>query len=211
MIHYKQQERERTIALAAVMQTVHLVHNIANTGSVDSTTVLPLLNSILVTESDSTEAVYGGLGNLTLGFEQLSIQLNERKTKHQITQIQTAVNLLRLERKLAKAGPVMNSLTLEIDQLPQHVDYFDDVAHPQVIARLADIYKRTISNLTPFIQVYGEERYLEISSNANLIRALLLAGIRSAIIWQQKGGRYWQFLYQSKKISAITDDLQSSL
>ena len=89
MIHYKQQERVRTIALAAVMQTVHLVHNIANTGSVDSTTVLPLLNSILVTESDSTEAVYGGLGNLTLGFEQLSIQLNERKTKHQMNKFRS--------------------------------------------------------------------------------------------------------------------------
>jgi high frequency lysogenization protein len=211
MIRYTDQERDRTIALAAVMQAVHLVHVIANEGSADPAAILPLLNSLLVTEADSTETVYGGLEHLDLGLEQLHIQLVKTKTKHQITQIQYAVNLLRLERKLAKADSMMSSLTREIDQLPQHIEYFDNIEHPQVIARLADIYKRTISNLTPFIQVYGEEHHLEKTSNANLIRALLLAGIRSAIIWNQKGGRYWQFLYQSKKITAITDDLRSEL
>lgn len=211
MTAYNDQERDRTIALAAVMQAVHLVHNIANEGSAPPSAIVPLLNSLLVTDADATQDVYGGLENLTVGLEQLHVQLVKHKTKHQITQIQCAVNLLRLERKLAKSDPMMSSLSREIEQLPQHIEYFDNIEHPQVIARLADIYKRTLSNLTPFIQVYGEERFLDNTSNANLIRALLLAGVRSAIIWHQKGGRYWQFIYQSKKIAAITDDLQSSL
>lgn len=210
MTRYNDQERDRVIALAAVMQAAHLVSNIANEGSAEQAAVLPLLNSLLMNDADSTEAVYGGLTHLKLGLDQLNIQLVERKTKQQVTQIQYAVSMLRLERKLAKSEPMMQILSLEIDQLPQHVDYFEGIEHSQVIARLADTYKRTISNLTPFIHVYGEERYLENTSNANLIRTLLLTGIRSATIWQQKGGRYWQFLYQSKKIGAIVDDLQSS-
>lgn len=211
MTTYNNQERDRVIALAAVMQAVHLVHNIANDGQADPAAILPLLNSLLVTDAGNTEEVYGGLEHLNVGISQLHIQLVKHKTKHQITQIQYAVNLLRLERKLAKSGPMMSSLSREIDQLPQHIEYFDTITHPQVIARLADIYKRTLSNLTPFIHVYGEERFLDNTANANLIRALLLAGVRSALIWHQKGGRYWQFLYQSKKITTITEALQSSL
>ena len=211
MTHYDNKERDRVIALAAVMQVAHLVHNIANEGSADPTATVPLLNSLLMTNAESSEAVYGGLSHLTVGLEQLHIQLVKKKTKHQVTQIQYAVNLLRLERRLAKSVTMMDALTLEIDQLPQHIEYFDGIEHPQVVARLADIYKRTISNLTPFIKVYGEERFLDNTSNANLIRALLLTGIRAAILWHQKGGRYWQFLYQSKKITAITDDLLSTL
>ena len=211
MTHYDNKERDRVIALAAVMQVAHLVHNIANEGSADPTATVPLLNSLLMTNAESSEAVYGGLSHLTVGLEQLHIQLVKNKTKHQVTQIQYAVNLLRLERRLAKSVTMMDALTLEIDQLPQHIEYFDGIEHPQVVACLADIYKRTISNLTPFIKVYGEERFLDNTSNANLIRALLLTGIRAAILWHQKGGRYWQFLYQSKKITAITDDLLSTL
>ena len=211
MTRYDNKERDRVIALAAVIQVAHLVHNIANDGSADPAATLPLLNSLLMTDAESTESVYGGLAHLKVGLDQLHIQLVKNKTKHQVTQIQYAVNLLRLERRLAKSAAMTDVLTLEIDQLPQHIEYFDGIEHPQVIARLADIYKRTISNLTPFIKVYGEERFLDNTSNANLIRALLLTGIRSAILWHQKGGRYWQFLYQSKKITAITDYLLSTL
>jgi len=211
MTQFDNNERDRVIALAAVIQVAHLVHNIANEGSADPAVTVPLLNSLLMTNAESTEAVYGGLSHLTIGLEQLHIQLVKSKTKHQITQIQYAVNLLRLERRLAKSNVMRDTLTREIDQLPQHIEYFDGIEHPQVVARLADVYKRTISNLTPFIKVYGEERFLDNTSNANLIRALLLTGIRSAILWHQKGGRYWQFLYQSKKITAITNDLLSSL
>ena len=211
MTQFDNNERDRVIALAAVIQVAHLVHNIANEGSADPAVTVPLLNSLLMTNAESSEAVYGGLSHLTIGLEQLHIQLVKSKTKHQITQIQYAVNLLRLERRLAKSNVMRDTLTREIDQLPQHIEYSDGIEHPQVVARLADVYKRTISNLTPFIKVYGEERFLDNTSNANLIRALLLTGIRSAILWHQKGGRYWQFLYQSKKITAITNDLLSSL
>lgn len=208
---YTQQERDRTIALAAVMQVVHLVHNIATTGSADESSITPLLESLLITDAKTTDAVYGNLSHLKMGLEQLNIQLVKTKTKHQLTQIQYAVNLLRIERRLAKSKPMMDILNHEIDQLPQQIDYFGEINNPQVIARMAEIYKKTISNLTPFIQVYGEEHHLENANNANLIRALLLAGIRAAIIWHQKGGRKWQLLMQPKKIEKITTALQASI
>lgn len=208
---YTQQERDRTVALAAVMQVTHLVHNIATKGQIDETAITPLLQSLLITDADSTDAVYGGISNLKMGLAQLNTQLVKTKTKHELTQIQYAVNLLRLERKLAKHASVMETLNHEFEQLPQQIEYYGEIDDPQVIARLADIYKATISNLTPFIKVYGEARYLENTKYANLVRALLLSGVRAAIIWHQKGGRYWQLLFQAKKIEQITIDLQASV
>ncbi len=208
---YTQQERDRTVALAAVMQASHLVHNIATTGMADEAAITPLLESLLITEAESTDAVYGGISNLKTGLAQLNIQLVKTKTKHELTQIQYAVNLLRLERKLAKNAAVMAIINREIEQLPQHIDYFGEITNPQVIAKLAEAYKQSISNLTPFIKVYGEARFLENTQHANLVRALLLAGIRAAILWHQKGGRYWQLLFQATKIETITSELQASL
>lgn len=211
MSQFTQQERDRTIALAAVMQVVYLVHNIATTGQSDSEEVTTLLNSLLVTDATSTEAVYGDLSKLKTGIKQLHIQLTENKGKGEITQLQYAVNLLRLERRLDKYTSMADLLSREIEQMPEQVEYYEGITHDQVIARFADIYKKTISNVTPFIEVHGEARYLTVPHNASLIRALLLAGIRAAILWYQKGGRRWQFILQSKKITKMTELLQQEL
>jgi high frequency lysogenization protein len=48
--------------------------------------------------------------------------------------------------------------------------------------------------------VNGEQDYLSRPEIANKIRALLLAGIRSAILWKQCGGTRWKFLFFRKKI-----------
>jgi high frequency lysogenization protein len=210
-LNYTQQDRDRTIALAALLQAVHLVHNIAVSGRADQAGINTLLNSLVVTDADTTEAVYGDLSQLKTGLDQLHIQLTNRKNKHQITQVQYAVNLMRLERKLAKFTAVMAVISREIDQIPEQIEYFGDIANEQVIARIAGIYQQTVSSLTPFIKVHGEANYLQNTHNANLVRALLLAGIRAAILWHQKGGRYWHFIFQSKKIEQITKELQASV
>lgn len=211
MSQLTQQERDRTIALAAVIQVVYLVHKIATTGQTDNDEVATLLNSLLVTDAQSTEAVYGDLSKLKTGIDQLHTQLTKNKGKDEMTQLQYAVNLLRLERQLEKFTPMSDLLTREIDQMPEQVEYYEDITHDQVIARFADIYKKTISNVTPFIEVHGEARYLTVPQNASLIRALLLAGIRAAVLWHQKGGRRWQFIFQSKKITKMTESLQQEL
>lgn len=208
---FSTQERDRTIALSAMIQAVHLVHNIAVSGKANEDEVTTLLSSLLVTDADTTEDVYGGLSNLATGIKQLKIQLIERKNTGQITQLQYAVNVIRLERQLEKYSPVMDVISRELDQLPQQIEYFGEINNPQVIARLADIYKRTVSNLIPIIEVHGEADYLENTANANLIRALLLTAIRAAVIWRQKGGRRWQFVFQAKKIIEVVEALEKSL
>ncbi len=205
------QERDRTIALAAIVQSIVLVQQIADTGQVVQTEFETLLNSLLATSVPTTEAVYGNLSQLKTGTEQIISQLAKKKSNKDIALLRHVISLLHLERKLAKRPEMLDLIAKEIDQIPQQVDYFGDINSPQVIARLADIYHRTISELTPRVQVKGDPVFLQQSDNVNKVRALLLAGIRAAMLWQQKGGRRWHFVFQSNKILQSAVALNQSL
>ena len=61
------------------------------------------------------------------------------------------------------------------------------------------------------IQVTGVTQYLQQLSTQNRIRAALLAGIRSAVLWQQVGGTKWQVLFFRSKIAAMAQQILSSL
>lgn len=203
-------EQDRVIALAALIQVVTLVQKIAETGQINESEFETLLKSLLDENASTTEAVYGDISQLKTGLEQLNKQLSKDKKNKDVTLLRYVIALLHLERQLAKRPAMMDIISREIEQVPQQIDYFGDINNPQVIARLADIYHRTISELTPRIKVQGDPSFLQQADNVNRIRALLLAGIRAAILWRQKGGRRWQFLLQSSKILKISTELYQS-
>jgi len=64
-----------------------------------------------------------------------------------------------------------------------------------VVANLAGLYQETLSTFKFRIQVGGDPRLLQNTENAAKIRALLLAGIRAAMLWRQVGGRRWHLLF----------------
>jgi len=204
-------ERDRIIALSALLQAVQLVQQIAESGQVDETEFKTLLQSLLDNGSPTTEAVYGDISQLKSGLKLLNKQLSKNKEKQDVALLRYVISLLHLERKLEKRPAMMDIISREIEQVPQQIDYFGDINNPQVIARLADIYHRTISELSPRIQVHGDPSFLQQADNVNRIRALLLAGIRAAILWHQKGGRRWQFLFQSGKMLKISTELYESI
>ena len=204
-------ERDRIIALSALLQAVTLVQQIAETGQVDQAEFETLLKSLTATDAASTQAVYGSLDQLKMGFSQLNKQLSKSKDKRDIILLRYVISLLHLERKLAKRPAMFDLISRKIDQIPQQIEYFGAINSPQVIARFADIYHRTISELSPRVQVHGEPSFLQQPDNVNRIRALLLAGIRAAILWQQKGGRRWQFIFQSNKMLTISTTIFKTL
>ncbi|MDX1748729.1 MAG: high frequency lysogenization protein HflD [Methylophaga sp.] len=200
---------DRVIALSALMQSVTLVQQIAETGQVDNDDMQTMLQSLLVMDAPDTESVYGEISKLKTGIRQFNNQLSKRKQPGDIVVLRYAIGILHLQRKLAKRPAMLDLITRELDQIPQQIEYFGSITSPQVIARFADIYQRTVSELTPRIQVFGDSTYLQQADNVNRIRALLLTGIRAAVLWQQKGGRRWQFLLQSNKLLQAATDLHA--
>lgn len=200
-------ERDRVIALAAIVQSVSLVQQIADTGQCTRAEFNTALNSLLALDAPSAESIYGSVKQLKSGLALLNKVLSKTKDKRDVIILRYIINLLHLERKLAKRPAMLDLISREIDQIPQQVEYFGDIEDSHVVARFADVYHRTISELSPRIQVHGNPNFLQQADNVNRIRALLLTGIRAAILWQQKGGRRWQFLFQSNKILTISTEL----
>jgi len=202
---------ERVIALSALIQAVNCVQQIAETGQVKQSELTTALKSLLALDAPSTEAVYGDISNLESGLKALCSQLSKDKSNRDVSQVRYVVGLLHLQKQLAKKPEMLSLISREIEQVPQQIDYFGEITSPQVVARFADIYHRTLSQLSPRIQVKGEPSFLQQADNVNKIRALLLAGIRAAVLWRQKGGHRWQFIFQSGKILQTAVDLQQKI
>ena len=77
-----------------------------------------------------------------------------------------------------------------------HVSFEDS----QIAGSLASIYSDIISPLAPRIQVAGNPDHLRQPVNQQRVRALLLAGVRAAVMWRQMGGRRRQILFNRKRI-----------
>jgi high frequency lysogenization protein len=77
--------------------------------------------------------------------------------------------------------------------------------HPDVIAELARLYADTISNLRPRVMVQGNPHYLGQAGVVAEIRALLLAALRSAVLWRQMGGSLWDFVFRRREMAAAID------
>jgi high frequency lysogenization protein len=188
----------QTIALAGISQAAHLVQEIATTGTADQEAMEASIGSILKIDSDSVAEIYGGLTGIKTGLEQLQFQLANTKI-HNPEQARYAASLVFLEKQLTNNQQMLSTIRTGIEKAKSQTEHFP-VLHENVLANLGDLYHNTISTLQPRIMVQGEQRYITNPSNINKIRTLLLAGIRSAILWRQCGGRRWKFLIYRKKL-----------
>ena len=198
--------KDRTLALGGVFQAAYLVDQVAKRGMVSQAEFETCLSSLFEMSPPNTEAVYGSRFEIRRGLQTLSEQMQGDVDKRNIYIMRYAINLLQLERKLSKQPAMLKRIADELDGASQQVIHFG-LTHSNVVARLADIYSQTISTMTPRIMVSGENNYLQNPENANKVRALLLAGIRSAVLWRQCGGRRWQLLFQRKTIIASAAQL----
>ncbi|MDD5322097.1 MAG: high frequency lysogenization protein HflD [Methylococcales bacterium] len=199
----------QTIALAGIAQAAALVQQLATTGTADPTALEASIGSVLKIDSDNVIDVYGSLDGLKLGLQ----QLNEQMTGYKIAnpeQARYSASLVFLENQLASRKDLLKSIQTGITRAQAQSEHFG-LLHENVFANLGEIYQTTISTLQPRIMVNGEQAHLSRPEIANKIRACLLAGIRSAILWKQCGGARWKFLFYRKKIQAEVQSLLKQL
>ncbi|GLR70385.1 high frequency lysogenization protein HflD [Agaribacter marinus] len=193
-------DQERQLALAGACQAAALVKSIARRGVVDADALEASISSILVTSPENTQQVYGANSNLRVGFVTLVAQLDNSGQKDaELTRY--IASILSLERKLAKNKNALNELAQRVSHVQRQLAHVD-FEHQQIISSLASIYSDIVSPLAPKIQVAGNPEHLGIESNQKKVRALLLAGIRSTVLWRQLGGRRRDILFSRKKIVA---------
>lgn len=192
--------QEQLTALAAVFQAATLVDKIARTGQASDADISCLLGSLLVRDPKSTLDVYGGDDiNLREGYRALVSALERNPASLQREPLRYALSLLGLERQLSKREDMLQIIGTRLDQVQQQVGHFG-LTHENVIASCGALYQDTISTFRQRIQVHGDMRFLQQPNNAAKIRALLLTGIRSALLWRQLGGHRWQLVFSRSKL-----------
>jgi high frequency lysogenization protein len=192
---------EKILALAGIFQATRLVQKVATTNSLDQTAFETSLNSIIEIDPPNTLAVYGGTTEgITLGLELLQEQFGEDTTKRDMELTKYIVTIMHLTGKLTKNKAMLSTLSNGIERVRAQTGHYP-ITHENVVAGIADIYVNTISNIKPRIIVNGEQGYLANPDNANKVRALLLAAIRSTILWQQCGGTRLQLMFKRKFIA----------
>ncbi|MDM1706861.1 high frequency lysogenization protein HflD [Thiopseudomonas alkaliphila] len=193
-------EQERLIALAGVFQAAAAVDRLAQTGQTPSGTLGCLLNSLLITDPQSTLEVYGGDDlNLRDGYKALEAALRRDSGNLPRQTLRYALNLITLEAQLERNEELIDVISQRLPLIQTKVEQFG-LTHDNVIASLGALYQDTVSTFKQRIQVHGDMRYLQQEMIAAKVRALLLAGIRSAMLWRQLGGHRWQLVFSRKKM-----------
>lgn len=192
--------QEQLIALGAVFEAAVLADRIARTGQVSEASMRCMLGSLLVRDPQTTLDVYGGDDlNLRDGYRALIRSLERNPAALQREPLRYALAMIGLERQLDKRGDMLETIGKRLDQIQQQVEHFGPT-HENVVAACGGLYQDTISTFRQRIQVHGDMRFLQQPANAAKIRALLLAGIRSARLWRQLGGHRWQLVFSRAKL-----------
>ncbi len=202
-------DRDRCIALAGMFQAANLVSDIAYNGSCEQEAARASIHSLFQVDADSVSAVYGGLEGISTGLNQLIAQLSGKEQRNTET-TGYVITMMHLERKLSKQPQLLKIISDGIQLATSRLEHYP-MLHQNILGQLADIYSQTLSTMQPRIMVNGEPLHLQNSDNTNYIRSLLLAGIRSAMLWHQCGGKRLQIIMSRQKIINAAIDLKDSV
>jgi len=191
----------RCLAIAGMVQALKMVQNTAHGRSVDEGALTATLRSLFIFDADTVEAVYGDRDGVRLGLTTLLGQLGARGRGLDIELGRYLITLMVLERRLARRDDLRDTLRTGLEDLrirAAHAGYGD----PDVTAAIARLYAQTISTLQPRVMVHGDPVRLAEPATAHKIRALLLAALRSAVLWHQLGGTRLKLLFSRRRLIA---------
>ncbi len=197
-----EQSYKESIALAGLFQAAAIVDQLAKTGTAPEENIETSIGSIFKLDPESIEDIFNGQANylpgLSLGFSQLQLVLDKKKTLNSDV-LRYVLGLINLQGKLLNDKDMMAVLRSRLEQLVENQNHFE-ITHDRMLSGLASIYQDTISQFRFRIQVSGNQLHLENQRNVDKIRAILLAGIRSALLWRQAGGKRWHLMLNTKQL-----------
>ncbi len=189
-------DQDRALAFAGIYQAAKQVHDLAAKGKLHPEAFQVSLDSLFVTQPENTLAVFGDkLENLRLGLETMAGQMLGSQRNLHITQY--ALGMVILAKKVLQDQARMQRISEGLETARRQQEHFDD-GQQALLNTLARVYQENISSLTPRIMVKGMPEYLNDPVNQSRIRALLLAGVRAAILWYQTGGNRWQLVWKRR-------------
>ena len=194
----------QTLALAGIFQSVYLCKSLATTGTCDQDELRAILRSILTLNADRVVDAYGGnTSGLRRGLRVLKNQFMGAGESRDLELARYALALIQLGSNILGDERTIEQLRIGISKA-QSLDF--DITDPTMINNLANIYRSSISHLSPRIMVSGDPGFLNDNDIASRIRAALLGGLRSVVLWRQCGGSRPKLLFQRGQHIRAADD-----
>lgn len=212
----------QNIALAGVAQSAALVHGLATYGNVSEADVAAIINPLFVLDPVSTADVYPNVSHLSSGLKSLQDMFSTDRVRENADLVRYTLGILILRNKLEGSPKRLQQIRERLQDISPLVrdsrssgdterDATLELEQEATFEQLAAIYQDTISNLPYRIQVQGKMEFLKDKQVADRIRALLLAGIRSAVLWYQLGGRRWHLVFYRKRIQTTAGNIRRKL
>lgn len=192
--------RDATIAFAGMLQASELVRQLATSGTCSGQAAQACVDSIFSRDPDATEDVYGGIGGVRMGLRVLTELFSARRNHESLQSLNYALGLAKLCKQLRGDRKRLDAMGEEIDLVEKAWRDAGNALDESVLSQLADVYQRHISTLAFRLSVNGRPEYLQQPEKVAYVRALLLGGVRSAILWHQVGGRQWRLVFQRGKM-----------
>lgn len=194
--------KQRVLALAGLMQGLQLARACARDGTADEADMGASLASVLRIDADSVEAVYGSARLLRTGLQTLAGQLQGGAQRDRAIS-RMAMTVLQVERQLHERADLLNVVHEGVLEAGRQREHFG-ITHDSVIERLGEVYANSVSLLPTRVLVQGNPAQLQQAAVVAKIRACLLASVRSAVLWRQLHGSYWDFLLRRRSMLAAT-------
>lgn len=183
--------KDRVLALAGLLQSIGLVQQMANNGQAETRPLAACIDSLFRFDAETTEAVFGGAAAMEPGLRRVIAQLDG--SGRDTSQTRIAMNVLHLERRFLASTETVEGVRRDLEEIERQREHWGPT-HPTVLARLGELYAERISPLGPRVLVQGNPVYLSQPGVVAEVRATLLAALRSAVLWRQLGGSYWDLL-----------------
>ena len=200
--------RDQTVALAGLFQALRLVQSLAHRGSADEDAERACVDSLFAVDAPSAPAVWGGLGALRLGLRTLAGQLGAGPRDAELTRY--AVAVLVVERRLARRPDLLERIREGIEEAARRAAETGDRLHPAVTEAFARAYRESAGVVATPVMVRGAREHLASEAIAARIRTLLLAAVRAAVLWRQKGGSRWALLLRRRRYAEAAQALAAA-
>jgi high frequency lysogenization protein len=200
----------QTIALAGVFQAASLVDQISTIGKINPLAFDCSFDSLFTFEVPTTVEVYGNLVNIQIGLNALQMYLSGEGDKPTKAMTYYILTLLKISKKLKKNDTMSSKIFKRLQEIDSQSKAFE-FGRGNITSKVAELYQETISTVSPRVIVKGEQSYLSNTDTVSKIRTLLLAGIRSAILWNQVGGSQWRLLFTRSGYVASAKKLRGQI
>lgn len=193
---------DRTIALAGVIQACQQVQSLARRGYAAPSEFESSLQSILVLDAMNSPAIFGGLIGVRNGLQTLGQGLLKSPQASDVELLRYVMAILNLQSQLYRDEQRFAAFANSVEQL-------SSFSREDLNEACSEVYQEFISPLRPQIIVQGEEEHLQKEDVPPQIRTMLLAAMRSAVLWQQKGGGKFRLLWEQTRMKHAAVNLAS--